>query len=225
MKKASPLQRFLHKAKNLSFIRPFLEKNRWITAFYFNWRYRRPDPYNYARSGEECVKRERILALLQGRCYKRILSVGCGEGYQSGVLASLGDSLLGIDISKTAVKRARKIHQDNPSVSFMRADVLTFRTEETFDLITCCDVLYYMSIPQIKKAVWSLSGILAPGGHLLAVDIFTSAESGEHGLDLKNIGAGTIHPLLREIPGLKAVSVKRYPGYEMLLLEKTESPA
>ena len=225
MKKASPLQRFLHKVKNLSFIRPVLEKNRWITAFYFDWRYRRPDPYNYGRSEEERIKRERIADLLEGRRYERILSVGCGEGYQSGFLSSLGESLLGIDISKTAVKRARKMHQDNPSVSFMHADALTFRTEETFDLITCCDVLYYMSLPQIEKAVRALTGILDPGGHLLAVDIFASAEAGGEGLDLKSIGAGTIHPLLRKFPGLKAVRVKAYPGYEMLLLEKTESPA
>ncbi len=224
MKKTTLKQRFLHKAKNLSLIRPVLEENRWITALYFNWRYRRPDPYNYARSEEERLKRERILAFLEGGRYRRILSVGCGEGYQSGALASMGESLLGIDISGKAVKRAREIHRDNPAISFKRADVLTFKAEESFDLIACCDVLYYMSLPQARNTAWRLAGMLAPGGHLLAVNIFGASES-EGGLELKKVGAGTIHPLLREIPGLREVRVKTFPGYEMLLLEKEGEPA
>ncbi len=205
--------------KNLSFVRPVLEKNRWLTAAYFNWHYRKPDVYNYASCEEESIKRERIAEILKGRSYKRILEVGCGEGYHSGVLAGMGESLLGIDISGKAIKRAAEMHADNPSVSFARADVLTFRPGGVFDLVTCSEVLYYLSPEQGKKAALSLLEILAPGGFFLAVDIFASSES-EDGLPLKKRGAGSIHSMLRAIPGLRTVDVRVFPGYEMLLLEK-----
>lgn len=205
--------------KNLSFIRPVLEKNRWLTEIYFNWHYRKPDVYNYGSCEEERLKRERIADILGGRRYKKILEVGCGEGYHSEMLAGFGDSLLGIDISGKAVSRASEMHADNPSVSFRRADVLTFRPKDRFGLIICSEVLYYMGPEQGKKAALSLFESLAPGGHLLAVDIFAASES-EEGLALKKRGAGSIHPMLLEIPGFRMLDQRTFPGYEMLLLEK-----
>ncbi|PTN36517.1 bifunctional 2-polyprenyl-6-hydroxyphenol methylase/3-demethylubiquinol 3-O-methyltransferase UbiG [Desulfonatronum sp. SC1] len=206
--------------KNHPLVRPVLERNRWLVAAYFDWRYRKPDTYNYSASEEERIKRERIASFLGDRHYTNILEVGCGEGYMTTVLAPLGERLLGIDISKIAVERARRMHAGNPRVSFLKADVFTFRPKETYDLITCSEILCYLNLEQIDQAVRNLIAHLAPGGRLLAVDVFASGES-EEGLELKKIGARTIHPLLEAIPGLTSTQVQTHPGYEMMLFEKT----
>ncbi|TVQ99145.1 MAG: methyltransferase domain-containing protein [Desulfovibrionales bacterium] len=210
-------------AKNHPWVRPVLERNRWLVAAYFDWRYRKPDTYNYAASEEERIKRERIAAFLNDRHYANILEVGCGEGYMTTVLAPLGDRLLGIDISKVAVERAQRMHADNPRVAFQQADVFTFRPQESYDLITCSEILYYLNLEQINQAVHGLVTRLTPGGRLLAVDVFASGEA-EEGLELKKIGARTIHPLLASIPDLTSTHVQTHPGYEMMLFEKTDPP-
>lgn len=217
------LEKLSFHVKNLPYVRPMLEKNRWLVAAYFDWRYRKHDTYNYSGSEEERIKRERIAAFLSDRRYANILEVGCGEGFMTTVLSPLGDRLLGIDISRVAVKRARRMHADNPRVSFKIADVFTFQPHESYDLITCSEILCYLNFKQIDQAVRNLVTRLTPGGRLLAVDVFASGES-EEGLELKKIGARTIHPLLEKIPGLTCVRVATYPGYEMILFETPSSP-
>ena len=36
-----------HRVNNLPLLRPTIERNRWLVAAYFNYRYRRRDPYAY----------------------------------------------------------------------------------------------------------------------------------------------------------------------------------
>ncbi|WP_045218686.1 class I SAM-dependent methyltransferase [Desulfonatronum thioautotrophicum] len=208
-------------AKNHPLIRPVIERNRWLVAAYFDWRYRKQDTYNYATSEEERIKRDRIAAFLNDRHYANILEVGCGEGYMTTVMAPLGDRLLGIDISKIAVERAKRMHAENPRISFQQADVFTFQPPDAYDLITCSEILCYLNLEQINLAVRNLVAHLTPGGRLLAVDVFASGEA-EAGLELKKIGARTIHPLLESIPELTSTNVQTHPGYEMMLFEKTD---
>ncbi len=108
----------------------------------------------------------------------------------------------------------------NPAVSFERADVLSFRSKENFDLITCSEVFYYLNREQIKTAAGNLAGMLNPGGRMLAVDIFAASEK-EGGLALKKTGAGSVHPLLERVEGLKVERIKTFDEYEMVLFEKS----
>ena len=219
---ASPvgfLRALTHRVTNLAFVRPMIERNRWLVAAYFNYRYLRPDPYAYDTSASERLRRERVTAFLNDRQYAGILEVGCGEGHMTGVLLPLGRTLTGIDISKRAVRRARDRYRQHPHVTFLVADVLTFSSPRRFDLITCSETLYYLNLAQIEQAARILAGHLAPGGRLLSVNIFASTEASQ-GLELKATGAGTIHPLLRKVSGLQVVRTETFPDYEMMLLQK-----
>ena len=208
---------------NLPFIRPMIERNRWAVAAYFDYRYRRRDPYAYDTDAAERLKRQRVTAFLGDRPYQDILEVGCGEGHMTLELVPLGRTLLGIDISGRAIRRARDRFRQQPGVTFMVADVLAFRSPLRFDLITCSETLYYLNLAQIEQAVRILSEHLVPGGRFLSVNIFASTESAE-GLELKQTGAGTIHPLLRKAHGLRVVRTETYAEYEMLLLQKGPEP-
>jgi SAM-dependent methyltransferase len=208
---------------NLPFLRPAIERNRWLVAAYFNHRYRKTDPYAYQTDTSERIKRERITAFLSDRRYDHILEVGCGEGHMTGALLPLGRTLTGIDISRRAIRRARDRHRHQPHLEFIVGDVLAFRSSRRFDLITCSETLYYLNLAQIEQAVRILSDHLAPGGRLLSVNIFASTESSQ-GLELKATGAGTIHPLLQKASGLRVVRTQTYPEYEMMLFQRRPGP-
>ena len=73
-----------------------------------------------------------------------ILELGCGEGHQSEHLAQLCDRLTGLDVSATAVSRARA---RVPSATFVSGDLLTqpwVRDARRFDIVTAFEVLHYM---------------------------------------------------------------------------------
>jgi 2-polyprenyl-3-methyl-5-hydroxy-6-metoxy-1,4-benzoquinol methylase len=74
-----------------------------------------------------------------------LLEVGCGEGLHSVELQQLCDRLCGIDVSRRAVRRAKR---RCPQATFAVADMygppqLPLLTR--FDLVTACEVLYYMA--------------------------------------------------------------------------------
>ena len=150
--------------------------------------------------------------------YDRVLDVGCGEGHLSERLFPISREILGMDISGKAVERAnQRLKSEN--VSFMTADILTLELNQKFNLIVCSEMLVYLNLSQIRKVALKLANWLEPGGRLLLVNLFAKSES-KNGLELKKIGAGTIHPLFLEMEELKLVRTKTYPQYAMLLLEK-----
>ena len=82
--------------------------------------------------------------LLNGRD-KRALDVGCAYGYTSLVLESLGYETCGVDISSWGIKQAKRQRS-----GFLVCDAQTalpFRAD-TFDLVTCFDVLEHLSHPE-----------------------------------------------------------------------------
>jgi SAM-dependent methyltransferase len=83
---------------------------------------------------------------------KRALDVGCAYGYASEVLAELGYETLGTDISVWGTRQARKL----VSGQFLICDAQTslpFKAE-SFDLVTCFDVLEHL--PNPEKALASM---------------------------------------------------------------------
>jgi 2-polyprenyl-3-methyl-5-hydroxy-6-metoxy-1,4-benzoquinol methylase len=74
-----------------------------------------------------------------------LLELGCGEGHQTRHLARLADRVYGLDVSAKAVERARV---RLPQGQFAAADLFNqpWSAEvPRFELITACEVLYYMS--------------------------------------------------------------------------------
>jgi ubiquinone/menaquinone biosynthesis C-methylase UbiE len=54
--------------------------------------------------------------------FKRALDVGCGEGVLTKSLREISESYIGVDVSETAIERARKNNRDITSVEFKKLD-------------------------------------------------------------------------------------------------------
>lgn len=83
-----------------------------------------------------------------------ILEIGCGEGHQSEQLALLCDRLTGLDVSPTAVERARR---RLPAAELVSGDLFAqpwVGDHHRFDVVTGFEVLYYLSdIPRTLAAM------------------------------------------------------------------------
>ncbi|MGQ3383089.1 class I SAM-dependent methyltransferase [Glutamicibacter sp. TV12E] len=100
------------------------------------------------------------------------LDIGCGEGGDVLWLATHGWKATGLDISPTAINRAReeaKKHDiDEADVQFVASDLGQWDTDLTFDLVTLSFFQAPFEFPRadfLRKA----ASFVAPGGHLLAL--------------------------------------------------------
>jgi ubiquinone/menaquinone biosynthesis C-methylase UbiE len=93
----------------------------------------------------------------------RVLDVGCGTGATLEKFDNHAQAT-GTDISFEALKFCRK--RQLPRLTQATTEALPFR-ENTFDLITCFDVLYHQGIASDVKAISTMVQVLKPGGWLL----------------------------------------------------------
>jgi len=87
-----------------------------------------------------------ILEELMNGKGKKALDVGCAYGYTSRVLADLSYDTCGVDISTYGTKQGKIIGGSQ----FVVCDAQTSMpfTSETFDLVTCFDVLEHLPFPE-----------------------------------------------------------------------------
>lgn len=108
---------------------------------------------------------------VEGLSPGRALDLGCGEGADSVWLAKQGWQVMGVDVSKVALGRARK-HAAGAVVAkqptFEQADLVNSFPEGPFDLISAQFFQSPLEFEQAKILNSALSA-LAPGGALLVV--------------------------------------------------------
>lgn len=132
--------------------------------------YRIPDPWNMESELEQ-FRFERTNALVKKHfpnCHS-ILEIGCGEGHQSEYLQQVCTELHGIDVSATAIERARL---RLPNANFAAGDIFSHpwgQTAGQFDLVIACEVLYYVA--DIERTVAEMSRL----GKACLVTIFAPA--------------------------------------------------
>jgi thioredoxin reductase/SAM-dependent methyltransferase len=107
------------------------------------------------------------------------LDLGCGEGGDAVWLAEQGWHVTAVDISATATARgaegaeARGVAE---AITWVSHDLSTWRTEETFDLVTASFFHSTVELPR-TEILRRAAGRVRPGGHLLLVShVFESAE-------------------------------------------------
>ena len=112
----------------------------------FNRLYLVRDPWamNCERERVRFRETNRLITENFGRPHS-LLEIGCGEGLQSSELRKICDSLYGVDVSARAVKRAKR---QCPQATFAVGDI--YRLPQSmplarFELVTACEVLYYMT--------------------------------------------------------------------------------
>ena len=98
---------------------------------------------------------------------KRVLDAACGEGYGSALLATVAESVLGVDIDQETIEHARRRYRQAGNLAFRQGDatVLDALPGAGFDLITCFETLEHVEAQQALIA--GFSRLLAPGGMLL----------------------------------------------------------
>jgi SAM-dependent methyltransferase len=126
--------------------------------------YRR-DQWSFLRGLDQMTRYSVIAGYVQAlKRDGKLLDVGCGEGL---LLDQLGDSayskFIGIDISQTAVERARAKH--HPRSFFTCVDAREFVADENFDTIIFNEVLYYFPDPLAVTRTYC--GWLEPNGLLI----------------------------------------------------------
>lgn len=92
----------------------------------------------------------------------RILDAGCGTGLLGIKMQHLGN-VEGVDIHTKAIKFSRKRGLSVHKASLLK---LPFR-DNTYDVVTCVDVLYHTQIRDDALALKELYRVLKPGGVLV----------------------------------------------------------
>ena len=92
----------------------------------------------------------------------RILDAGCGTGYGMVLLSEYGNAT-GLDISPNAIRFCRS--RDHKRLALASLMAIPF-TDETFDLVTSLDVLYFEQV-QDDMALREFFRVLVPGGRII----------------------------------------------------------
>ena len=97
----------------------------------------------------------------------KILDVGCalGDFTKRVWLLDQKNEIFGIDISENAIARVSK---EYPNMKFRVASLPTLPfNENSFDLILCVEVLYYLNPEDRIKSLENIKRVLKPGGYFL----------------------------------------------------------
>lgn len=95
----------------------------------------------------------------------RVLDVGCGGGILSEALAAAGADVLGIDLAEPSLEVARQ-HASDAGIDIeyraVDAAILAAEQPESFDVVTCLELLEH--VPDPASLVAACSQAVRPGG-------------------------------------------------------------
>ena len=95
----------------------------------------------------------------------KALDLGCGgTGRTINELLKHNHTVTGVDISSEMIRLAKLKH---PHIHLVHADFISWRVEETFDLIIAWDSIFHAPRELQEKAVVKMCDLLNPGGILL----------------------------------------------------------
>lgn len=109
------------------------------------------------------VKRNRFRATSR-LCRGKVLELGCGEGHLTRAIRDRGCEVLGVDLSRDRLARARRFY---PDLNFVRADILEFETDVRYDTAVLAEVLEHVDEPTGEAMLQKAWSLLAPGGRLV----------------------------------------------------------
>ena len=112
------------------------------------------DPWNFQSSSYERERLQVLLRVVQRYPHNSVLEVGCGEGVFTRELTKISKQVVGIDISPTALGRAKR---RCPTTTFLNVRVEDFEWHSKFDMVICAETLYY--IKNVDAAIEKLRGL------------------------------------------------------------------
>jgi len=123
------------------------------------------NPWGNRNTFNDRLYKLKVLEYLNYHYYKRVLDLGCGEGDFTELIASKVESVKAVDISATAIERAkRRFSQDN--IEYICSGALKFvqQDKNRYDLIFCLEMLYYLEPNEQEELLYYLSKTLEDNG-------------------------------------------------------------
>ena len=113
-----------------------------------------------------------------------LLDAGCGTGSLSLVMAQLGHTVTGVDLSPAMIARAReKARAAGLSIDFRVMDAAAPEfSPGSFDVLVCRHLLWALPDPEQVLQRWA--DLLKPGGRLILVEGFWDTGAGLHAAHL-----------------------------------------
>lgn len=110
----------------------------------------REDPWALRSFDEKRVRGEETVQMLEGRRFDLAVDLCCGEGTFTHRLTPLCSKVIGVDVSPTAIERAREKY---PDCRFIVEDVLKVDLEQigSPDLILALDSWYFFDADQKEE--------------------------------------------------------------------------
>lgn len=149
--------------------RPITEQDSAYDIAHWERFYATVDPWGLAGNPNEEAKHALTLDLCGSGPFDRALEIGCGEGVFTWLLAPRCRSLLAVDISSRAVRRAQARLAQYPGVLVRAMSLPANYPEGPFDLVVASDVLYYWPIGNLGSAATRIADSLAVGGRFVAL--------------------------------------------------------
>ena len=147
----------------------------------FEGRYRSSEePWSFSERAAERLRHRWVVDTVRRFGPRRALDVGCSLGQLTGALAELPMELHAVDVSPTAVTRARAriangngVAQGRDRLGFVAGSAVTLPlASSTYDFLTACDGLYSWELDDDDRhrAVKELRRVLRVGGHILLTE-------------------------------------------------------
>lgn len=95
---------------------------------------------------------------------KRVLDIGCGQGWLTEALRQNGAISTGVDPSRKNIEAARNKY---PLADFAQMDLNSIESDEIYDAV--CAVMVFEHIDNLKEGYEKISRLLRPGGRLLMI--------------------------------------------------------
>lgn len=113
---------------------------------------------DFLQAGHYQPLRDQLLSHLLSLQAKDILDIGCGEGYYSSAFTPAANEVVGLDISRAAIRLAAKRF---PQVTWLvGSGAMLPMQDSAVDVI--CNIFTQLHVDEMRR-------VLRPGGHLLLV--------------------------------------------------------
>ena len=129
-----------------------------------NWARHRPT------SLSDYTARPPVMDICEPLAGKRILDLGCGEGYCSRMLRQRGASdVLGVDLSPRMIDLAREAERGQPlGIRYDVADAAKVDLDAgSLDLVLAMFLFNYLGVEQMRETMVNVHRMLAPGGQFV----------------------------------------------------------
>jgi SAM-dependent methyltransferase len=171
-----------------------------LPAGYFDDKYRRSaDPWGFETRWYERRKRAVTIASLPAERYGNVLEIGCSIGVLTEQLAPRCDRLLAVDVSETAVARARHKLKEFPHVTVETRDVGADFPRGSFNLVVLSEVGYYFDRGGLEVLLDAIEAAIGASGTLVACHW-------RHPVDDHPLSGDAVHEAIARRTGLHRLS-------------------